>query len=275
MPLDFPPSPTDGQVYDNWVYSTSKGAWQAKPLESDVAVPSPIPPSTPNNGDLWFNSDDGNLYVYYNDGDTSQWVQVKSDATLSSTLGTRVTALEAVPTGLVQLVPTSVSVASGTGSYNTNTGVITFSGATDVRINGVFSAAYTNYKILINSTGASTNMTLSMRMRAAGTDYTTANQVFGVSYWGYPGALANTGSTTSTSMQVGWIEGAATSKNFTSIELANPFTTTYTSFISNSTSYVAANCMGNVPTTTSYDGVTITSASTPTFSGTIEVYGYR
>jgi hypothetical protein len=123
MPLDFPPSPTNGQVYANWVYSTSKAAWQAKPLESDVAVPSPTPPSTPNNGDLWFNSDDGNLYVYYNDGDTSQWVQVKSDATLSSTLGNRVTQLE-LPGRIVQVVSatkadtfttTSTSITDVTG----------------------------------------------------------------------------------------------------------------------------------------------------------------
>lgn len=115
MPLDFPPSPTNGQVYANWIYSTSKAAWQAKPLESDVAVPSPTPPSTPNNGDLWFNSDDGNLYVYYNDGDTSQWVQVKSDATLSSTLGNRVTALE-LPGRIVQVVSATLTTATSASS---------------------------------------------------------------------------------------------------------------------------------------------------------------
>jgi hypothetical protein len=32
------------------------------------------PPATPNSGDLWWNSLDGQLYVYYNDGNSSQWV---------------------------------------------------------------------------------------------------------------------------------------------------------------------------------------------------------
>jgi hypothetical protein len=31
-------------------------------------------PSSPSVGDLWWDSDNGNMYVYYNDGDSSQWV---------------------------------------------------------------------------------------------------------------------------------------------------------------------------------------------------------
>ena len=34
------------------------------------------PPSNPTAGDLWWDSDDGDLHVYYNDGDSSQWVAV-------------------------------------------------------------------------------------------------------------------------------------------------------------------------------------------------------
>ena len=35
------------------------------------------PPSTPADGDLWWNSSDdsGRLYVYYDDGDSEQWVE--------------------------------------------------------------------------------------------------------------------------------------------------------------------------------------------------------
>lgn len=32
------------------------------------------PPSSPNDGDLWWDSDSGDLYIYYDDGDSSQWV---------------------------------------------------------------------------------------------------------------------------------------------------------------------------------------------------------
>ena len=34
------------------------------------------PPSSPTVGDLWWDSDDGDLHVYYNDGNSSQWVAV-------------------------------------------------------------------------------------------------------------------------------------------------------------------------------------------------------
>ena len=32
----------------------------------------------PNNGELWWESDTGDLYVYYNDGDSAQWVMANS-----------------------------------------------------------------------------------------------------------------------------------------------------------------------------------------------------
>lgn len=78
MPLDFPPSPTDGQVYANWIYSTPKGAWQAKPLVSAKTVTSDVPPSSPANGDQWFNTVDSTLYIYYTDVDGSQWVESRA-----------------------------------------------------------------------------------------------------------------------------------------------------------------------------------------------------
>ena len=38
----------------------------------------PIGAGTTNNGELWWESDTGDLYVYYNDGDSSQWVMANS-----------------------------------------------------------------------------------------------------------------------------------------------------------------------------------------------------
>ena len=33
-------------------------------------------PSSPSAGDLWYESDTGNLLVYYSDANTSQWVEI-------------------------------------------------------------------------------------------------------------------------------------------------------------------------------------------------------
>ena len=45
---------------------------------------SSTPPGTPSSGDLWWNQDDASLYVYYDDGNSSQWV---SSTVVTSTQG--------------------------------------------------------------------------------------------------------------------------------------------------------------------------------------------
>lgn len=49
--------------------------------DGQVELPaSTTPPLNPDTGNLWFNSDDGRLYIYYNDGDTVQWVDASPDS---------------------------------------------------------------------------------------------------------------------------------------------------------------------------------------------------
>ena len=43
----------------------------------------PNPPTNPGDGDLWYNTSDGRMYIYYDDGNTSQWVD--SSPNLDST----------------------------------------------------------------------------------------------------------------------------------------------------------------------------------------------
>lgn len=42
----------------------------------EVTITGPSAPSPAVEGDLWFDSEQGKLYVYYVDTDSSQWVQV-------------------------------------------------------------------------------------------------------------------------------------------------------------------------------------------------------
>jgi len=75
MTLQFPSSPSNNDVYENYIYNSTAGAWQKLPGNAfaDAAV-SDTPPVNPNNGDLWLNSADAKMYIYYNDGDSSQWI---------------------------------------------------------------------------------------------------------------------------------------------------------------------------------------------------------
>lgn len=60
-------------------------------------------PTGASNGDAWFDSTDGSLYVYYDDGSGSpsaQWVQVKANSALEGSILTRLSAVEARDTKL-------------------------------------------------------------------------------------------------------------------------------------------------------------------------------
>ena len=90
MTLQFPSSPSNNDVYENYIYNSTAGAWQKLPGNAFAeAATSDTPPINPNSGDLWWDSDNGNLYVYYDDGTSQQWVSASDgQATISDTAPT-------------------------------------------------------------------------------------------------------------------------------------------------------------------------------------------
>lgn len=66
---------TDTTVVPARVYVRQKKAGVWGPWSIDgTGVSSATPPVAPSDNMLWWNSTDGQLYVYYNDGTSSQWV---------------------------------------------------------------------------------------------------------------------------------------------------------------------------------------------------------
>ena len=71
-------NPNDGMLYiyytdvnsSQWINCSPPGSGGGG---ASVEV-SPTPPGSPNEGDLWYNTVDGMLYVYYTDANSSQWV---------------------------------------------------------------------------------------------------------------------------------------------------------------------------------------------------------
>ena len=57
-------------------YFRSSGSWQEVSGGGASLTVSDTPPSSPEAGNLWFESDTGNTLVYYTDANTSQWVEV-------------------------------------------------------------------------------------------------------------------------------------------------------------------------------------------------------
>ena len=83
MAINFPTSPSNGDTVTEgnitYTYNATKGYWVSTESSgggggSSVTV-SDTAPTSPSDGDMWYNSLDLNLYVYYNDGTSSQWVQ--------------------------------------------------------------------------------------------------------------------------------------------------------------------------------------------------------
>ena len=68
--------------------NTGTGTKGEKGAGSSVTIGvSPPTSPTPAPGDMWWDSDDADLHVYYNDGNTSQWVSVTSSAALKGQTG--------------------------------------------------------------------------------------------------------------------------------------------------------------------------------------------
>jgi hypothetical protein len=76
MAFDFPSTPAIGQQYTvgTATYQWDGTAWNLVPLNTPP-IASPSPPANPYNGQLWWNAENGKLYVWYVDGDSAQWVQ--------------------------------------------------------------------------------------------------------------------------------------------------------------------------------------------------------
>jgi len=85
--LDFPTSPSDGDIYNNYVYDATRGVWNvyAQGLIARFTV-SDTKPLNATNGDAWFDTTEGVTYVYYDDGDTAQWVEIGNPVLSYNTL---------------------------------------------------------------------------------------------------------------------------------------------------------------------------------------------
>ena len=98
MAFDFPSSPTDGQTFTaptGYVYVFATPVWKLQ--SSGMAGPigptgpagpaqfvsiSDTAPGSPTIGQMWWNSTNGNLFIWYHDGSSGQWVQVNNTGAL-------------------------------------------------------------------------------------------------------------------------------------------------------------------------------------------------
>lgn len=181
--------------------------------------------------------------------------------------------------GLFGIIPTSVA---GTGvSYSATTGLVTFTAASTISVNGCFTSNYANYRIIWDIPTTSTNLNLTMQLRVSGTNAATAyDRIVN----GGTGAIAAPTMVNNLN-QTSWQVAAATTAQHHSIldlwrpavavgtvgmlqgvGLTNPPTAAGTWAIQQASVFHR--------TATAYDGFTI-APSTGTCTGTLRIYGYN
>jgi len=143
-----------------------------------------------------------------------------------------------------------------------------------------FSAVYTNYKIFLNIDSSATSETLSMRVRASGTDNDAANYAW-VRY-GYQETSGAIGEDSGNALVTSWKLPSVSGTHSTAYEITvmSPNDTTFnTGLLAQSgirfdsiTNFAGSTSSGVLSVTTAYDSATILVAS-GTVTGSYQVYG--
>jgi len=175
--------------------------------------------------------------------------------------------------GLVLVKPSSVVNGTDNGK-----GTVSFSGASSVSLNDVFSATYANYKIILDTDASDSDTALNMRMRVSGADNSSNNYRWASGYKDTSaGAISGqSGSGLTSSFRV--LAVSSVGRCFSSIDIFNPFTTEETGYVGNyfqiATTGYAQFVAANMSVTTSYTGFTLI-PNAGTITGTVRVYGYN
>jgi hypothetical protein len=170
--------------------------------------------------------------------------------------------------GLVQVVPTSVTVGSGSASVSAN-GQITLSSALNIRLNGIFTSTYKNYRIVMDVTGAGW---VSARMASNGSEVNNNEYNYFRMEVNQDGGPSRSYATNVSATQYCFV-GA--DKTLHVMDITSPFAAEKTSAIGIFNTWgaydIAANLSWMHNLANSYDGLALIDTA---ITGTIRVYGY-
>jgi hypothetical protein len=220
--------------------------------QGHIVCTSSTRPASPATGTMIYETDTGFIVVY----NGTSWVQMMSPA---------------APPGLVLVQPTSVS---GTGVSVSN-GVVSISGTSQVFVNGVFSSAFRNYRLIFNGNGSvATVQNVRFRWRAAGVDYD--NNYYNRMWYQHVGTFSTAAGDNATHAEWQYLTDL---RSTWTMDIFDPNVNTYTTYINHHDSYGSTNnLVGETHSwqfaARSYDGFSM-SPNGGTMSGTIRVYGIR
>jgi len=131
MALSFPNSPTDGELYtdttsgNRWVWDSANTVWKSTSTFTQTITVSSTQPGSPVVGQLWWSQDYGRLFVYYNDGNSSQWVEANpADQTAGLVFNTANAAYGRANTALQNTSSTFAGALGITGNVSIGTSTV-------------------------------------------------------------------------------------------------------------------------------------------------------
>ena len=179
--------------------------------------------------------------------------------------------------GLHLITPTSIAYTGTSASISAN-GSVTFSAVSSLSLNGVFTADYDNYMVVVRHIGTSSDTQFAARLRSAGTDATGANYVEQ-----YLVADSTTvAGARSASVTNARVILAGNTTGGDQIMFYGPYLSQPTAMRNVNVQPRSSGSLVRIldfasthSLSTSYDGVTFTQGGTSTLSGRVAVYGMR
>jgi hypothetical protein len=180
--------------------------------------------------------------------------------------------------GYVPVIPTSAAVVSGGSATTSTNGVVSFTGTTGIRLNGVFSAAYSEYVVKFYATSSAGSYCY-WKFSSGGTDNSTSAYAYTLLAFGpSDGGLTKQGGAFSLTSVALVYASSGTQGGATTVNVHRPYQTSTVKTLD----YINAYGIGTTQwgaggldvAGTAFDGFSII-ASSGTITGSVQVLGVR
>lgn len=299
MAIDFPNSPTSGDLYTaggkTWQWN---GTFWSAYGTSPVYRVSDTPPIGPSTGDTWYESDTGRLYIYTD----SYWVEIGSAGrvTVSAndltgpTLASNVVSSSLTSVGTITNLQATAATINGwtvsqpglvliTSGITTNAGnsvsngVVTVGSAVStIDVYGAFSSTYDNYHVVYSGGAGSSTHTLLLQFGIGAT-------ITNINYFGGAGFI-NVGAgtwqvlTDNGTSSANYAGGGGTNVTTMSLDVLMPNLAENTYFygqFQQDPNGRFGQCSYAQLGSTQFTSFRITPSTGTLTGGTVRVYGYR
>lgn len=256
MPLDFPSSPAVGQYYNGYIWDGTVWDSALQPSVPALLTTAPVYANESARTSAVPSPAEGQL-SYLNDINQFQGYAGTSWRPLG---------------GLAPIVAPTIRVSGGSATSNSS-GVVSFSGATSIGLDNVFTSAYTNYKIFLNISTASATAATAFRYTSGGTITSSSLWYTTGAYWGVNGAGTSTvgNGTADIAVNVAVSTGYNNTKSVADITITNNRLISNYSGFPNAAGGSLAYGLWNEQNPT-HDGFRLNPTS-GTITGTVAIYG--